>query len=324
MMSRAELTPRERAQLSQLSGDIQRINGAAQQAQAAMSGFLRHAIVAGELLAELKSRVERGCWLKLFAIGTFAFSERTAQRYMQLHRRHLELKEWVNREGHGNDHKLTMTKALALLAEPINDPCDSRGPKHRPNQDQFGDESRAVVAPGPPTSPVGAGIESCDGELGTAQDASAASVPDVCGEVPDALPPPSADQRAIPSHIVAAVDQLRGSVDSPRARYGEYRPNFVLLDLTAEPADKAIEKLLHDYHTEGFREAVVLLPARTDRECFRKLSPFMRVFLARLDTTASLPDQPLAVVYLGKRQRAFAEVFGLWGDVYVSYGSCHD
>jgi hypothetical protein len=86
------------------------INDAHRQCEQALKSGLSHALAAGQLLLEVKSRVGHGGWLGWLK-ANFGFSERTAQTYMRVARRWPELEAKAQRVA-----DLSYRDAVALLS----------------------------------------------------------------------------------------------------------------------------------------------------------------------------------------------------------------
>ena len=76
-----------------------------------------------------------------------------------------------------------------------------------------------------------------------------------------------------------------------------------------------IDKIL----TENIDEAILLLPARTDTNWFRKLNDFPVCFInGRLNFSnhSNSAPFPSMIVYIGKREKTFKTVFSDVGQIY--------
>jgi len=82
---------------------------------------------------------------------------------------------------------------------------------------------------------------------------------------------------------------------------------------------KWIEKVCTEYEKDNIKEAIVLVPSRTDTEWFRRLVNHPRCFIwGRLkfgDSGNSAPF-PSMIVYLGRSINGFIEIFSDIGDIY--------
>jgi len=79
-------------------------------------------------------------------------------------------------------------------------------------------------------------------------------------------------------------------------------------------------KLLDEHVARRTREAVALLPSRTDTEWFASLREFPRCFIhgrLRFNDHPNPAPFPSMAVYIGKRPSHFSRVFGGFGDIYV-------
>lgn len=83
---------------------------------------------------------------------------------------------------------------------------------------------------------------------------------------------------------------------------------------------KWVAHLLNEYRAGRVREAIGLLPARTDTQWFRLLRSFPRCFLyGRLKFSGHSNSAPFpsVLVYMGDNPAAFVDAFGDIGDVYL-------
>jgi hypothetical protein len=81
-----------------------------------------------------------------------------------------------------------------------------------------------------------------------------------------------------------------------------------------------VDRLCYHWHRRHIREALALLPVRTDAQWFSRLRPFPRCFIwGRLSFSQSRFTAPFPsmVVYVGYRPRAFTRVFRDIGDIYT-------
>jgi hypothetical protein len=144
-----------------------------------------------------------------------------------------------------------------------------------------------------------------------------------------------------PSHIVESVLKILGTVDLDPCSNSKSNPNIPAKQLYTKAENglkeiwkgrvylnppygreirKWVKKLHDEYQAHNTKEAIALLPARTDTKWFRILRPYPRCFIhGRLkfgDATNSAPF-PSVVVYLGRQQEKFQSVFSEFGDIYV-------
>jgi len=101
-------------------------------AEADFRSAVRHAVRAGELLAEAKAQVKHGEWLPWLR-ENFPGDPRTAQRYMQ-----------VAANASRVSHLPTMREAVALLSEPRGN--GAKAPAAPPGQIPFADEPATAWA----------------------------------------------------------------------------------------------------------------------------------------------------------------------------------
>lgn len=83
------------------------------------------------------------------------------------------------------------------------------------------------------------------------------------------------------------------------------------------------EKLLSEYENGQVKEAIALLPARTDTSWFRAFRWYLICFLhgrLKFSKHQNAAPFPSACVYLGPQEDRFADVFGDIGDVFMRYG----
>lgn len=144
-----------------------------------------------------------------------------------------------------------------------------------------------------------------------------------------------------PSHIVDYVLDVLGSIDMDPCSNSKVRPNVPAKRHYTKQEDGLkqtwagrvymnppygreigawIRKLHDAYQAGSVREAIALLPARTDTQWFRVLRPYPKCFVTgRLkfgDAQNSAPF-PSVVVYLGDRPDRFATAFSPLGDIYT-------
>jgi phage N-6-adenine-methyltransferase len=80
-----------------------------------------------------------------------------------------------------------------------------------------------------------------------------------------------------------------------------------------------MDKLLHEYRSGRTKEAIVLLPARTDTKWFQMMAGFPVCFIKgrlKFSNSANSAPFPSAVFYLGNREDQFKVVFNEIGQVY--------
>ncbi len=81
-----------------------------------------------------------------------------------------------------------------------------------------------------------------------------------------------------------------------------------------------VKKLHEEYQVGNTKEAIALLPARTDTQWFKILREYPRCFIygrlifGNAKTSAPFPS---VVVYLGMQPERFNQVFSKLGDIYV-------
>lgn len=81
-----------------------------------------------------------------------------------------------------------------------------------------------------------------------------------------------------------------------------------------------VDKLLSEYESGRVRQAVALLPSRTDTRWFAKLAAYPRCFIRgriRFSGTDSGAPFPSAAFYIGDDPESFSESFRELGDIYV-------
>ena len=332
------LSARGKAQLAQSSDRIEAINKMARIVQSSELSLLNHGIEFGKELCQYKREVGHGNWQPLFTGGVFEFHIRTAQRYMRLYRRYEELRH----HDHG-PKKLTMTKALEALAEPL------RLPEHDDEGNRSPDAKRRDVNEDNPTvsaARVSAGrasdfVEARPSTEAATQLVSAASSPPARSTVGSAASSNDEDWLT-PDYIVGPLIELLGEIDlDPAADAGKnirakmhYTADDDGLDSNRPwagkvflnpPSDEArasqfVNRLVAEHKQGSVEEALVLLKAKTAAPWFRQLRSHLRSFLAKPEF-ASYPGVPdaLVAVYLGSRVDRFCQIFGGIGDVYTLY-----
>jgi hypothetical protein len=80
-----------------------------------------------------------------------------------------------------------------------------------------------------------------------------------------------------------------------------------------------VEKLIAEHNCGNTREAIALVPSRTDTQWFRKFSPFPRCFISgrlKFGGQENSAPFPSMLVYLGKNVSRFKETFSDLGDIY--------
>lgn len=300
---------RGKAQLSQSSGRIDKLNKMARLIQADEHSLLHHGIGFGRELCQYKREVGHGNWQPLFKDGVFDFHVRTAQRYMRLYRRYKELKH--DEQG---PKQLTVTMALEVLAEPV------RGPEMTSENSDDGTENQQPSR--------------ADTKPSASSQASKAS-----NQVPAAV---NHDEWLTPDYIVGPLIELFGEIDlDPASNADKHVPAKVHLTLAEDglrpehhwhgkvflnpPRQEALAgrfvcRLLGEHEKGNVTEAVALLEAKTDMTWFRQLRPHIRAFLARPEFVSypGVPDA-LVAVYLGPRVKRFFDLFGAIGDIYTLY-----
>ena len=83
---------------------------------------------------------------------------------------------------------------------------------------------------------------------------------------------------------------------------------------------KWIHKLKESYKDEDIKEAIALVPSRTDTEWFRELKEYPRCFIwgrLRFSNQENSAPFPSMIVYLGNNLNKFVEIFNEIGDVYL-------
>lgn len=278
---------------------------------AQLQSSLTHAIRLGQLLCEAKEAVKHGQWLTWFEASEFEFSERAAQRYMRLYRNRSAVSSHVEEAGsNAGFPEVTQNAALAVLA------------KHRPVVDA--DTSHDESTSGPKPDPAGPSNDS----VSLGKNAGHASP---CTG--------SWDEWKTPARVLAAVTSVLGEIDLDPASDGRHvdaQTHFTAEQDGLEPSrswqgrvflnpplrDKLvlgfINRLLDEIRTKHVSEAIVLVPAMTDANWFRKLGSGVRCFLAKPDVgeVTGVP-RPLVAIYLGQRQNRFCSVFSSFGDMYA-------
>jgi hypothetical protein len=125
----------------QIKAEFEKIN------PALLGGFrtaLGHAFRVGELLTQAKPKVPRGKWLEWVEQNTPLVSVRTAQLYMQLHRRQPEIEAAANAQSVALFKALSMNGALGLLAGPLEkeeEDGEAKDAEPKDGADQTGDGS---------------------------------------------------------------------------------------------------------------------------------------------------------------------------------------
>ncbi|MBF0358505.1 MAG: hypothetical protein HQL70_07835 [Magnetococcales bacterium] len=83
-----------------------------------------------------------------------------------------------------------------------------------------------------------------------------------------------------------------------------------------------VDKILEEYYASRTKEAIVLIPARTDTKWFHKFREFPVCFIKgrlRFSGSKNSATFPSAVFYLGARKERFADVFRELGIVYMRW-----
>jgi phage N-6-adenine-methyltransferase len=82
---------------------------------------------------------------------------------------------------------------------------------------------------------------------------------------------------------------------------------------------KWVEKLLAEYTADRTKQAIALIPARTETQWFRLLRDHMVCFIT--ESAATMLPFPCAAVYMGPQMAVFEEEFQNIGDVWVRWWS---
>jgi hypothetical protein len=144
-----------------------------------------------------------------------------------------------------------------------------------------------------------------------------------------------------PSHIIDHVLKVLGSIDLdpcsnsandpniPARRHYTKHDNGLTRVWTGRvymnpPYGREIEswvrKLHSAYQAGTVREAITLLPARTDTQWFRILRPYPKCFVTgrlKFGEARNSAPFPSVVIYLGNRLRQFTAAFSSLGDIYT-------
>lgn len=310
---------RKRAQLTHLAPLANQIKEENKKVQAGMQHALKHAIRAGQLLSQCKKMVGHGGWLEWFEASEFPFKERMAQRYMSVYHRWKEVAEKLGTDGNPSSlTDLTFTDALEILTQ--KDKSEKRAIANTPkgaskNAGVALDNATANAGEDPDTHPVlntGTYAQlSSDNWL--TPDLVVERVQQVFGRIE--LDPAADDKRRIVAteHFTQADDGLNGS--------NAWRGSVYLNPpLATDLIDRFTGRLQSEHVAGNVPEAILIVPAITDTEWFRKFAHYARVFLtkAACGPIAGMP-LPLVAIYLGHQQERFFEVFESIGDGYLPH-----
>lgn len=315
---------RQQAQLKHLEGIADKIREENLKVESYMRHTVKHALLAGKLLSEVKRMVGHGNWLEWFHAQQFSFGETTAQRYMRLFRRWPEIQSRIEEAGNPSTlTALTFNDALDILATP--DPAESHTKPRKPIRRQAKSKKKQITERGSPP------------------------VQNLLGQSSQAVALPMQFERATdwltPKPIIEAASRTLGKIDlDPAADHFEnvpaaqrYTPTEdglnsknvwhgnVFLNPPCEPAllEQFVDRLSAEFDGGSVAEAILLLPSQTNAEWYRRFRNFARVFIAKLEETSGLPiDRGITAIYLGKRQVEFFDVFQELGDGYVPYRLC--
>jgi phage N-6-adenine-methyltransferase len=144
-----------------------------------------------------------------------------------------------------------------------------------------------------------------------------------------------------PPEIIQRVEKLFGSIDLDPCSNSHKTPNVPAANRFTKDDDglaqtwkgrvymnppygreivEWVEKLAAEYEAGNVKEAIALVPARTDTEWFKILREHPRCFIwGRLNFSQSENSAPFpsVVFYLGKRLASFIKAFRDLGDTYV-------
>lgn len=144
-----------------------------------------------------------------------------------------------------------------------------------------------------------------------------------------------------PAHIVHSVQKLLGTIDIDPCSNSTINPTIPARQLYTKVENglrqtwkgrvymnppygreirEWVEKLHEEYQAHNTKEAIALLPARTDTKWFRILRKYPRCFIhgrLKFGNAKNSAPFPSVVVYLGVQQEKFRQVFSELGDVYV-------
>lgn len=315
---------RQQAQLKHLDGIADKIREENLKVESYMRHTLKHALLAGKLLCDVKRMVGHGNWLEWLHAQQFSFGEVTAQRYMRLYRSWPEIRARIGEAGNPSSlTDLTFNDALGILTTP-----DSAESEARPRK-LVGVKATSNASPAP--KPANAAAQKLLG-----QSSQAIALPNHVERSTDWL---------TPKPIVEAASRTLGNIDLdpaadqfanvPAARH--YTPaqdglcadnvwqGSVFLNPPCEPSllEQFAFRLATEFDAGSVTEAILLLPSQTDADWYRRFRNFARVFIAKLDEASGLPiDRGLTAIYLGDRQVEFFDDFQELGDGYVPYRMC--
>jgi len=147
-----------------------------------------------------------------------------------------------------------------------------------------------------------------------------------------------------PPRIIEAVRQVMGGIDLDPASSDEanktvqakhyftiemdglkrdwFAPTLFMNPPYGDTIGDWVDKLAREYAAKHFKQAITLLPARTDTAWLHKLSDFPRCFISgRLKFSGSENSAtfPSVVIYLGPEAHQFGVTFSELGDIYVAW-----
>jgi hypothetical protein len=144
-----------------------------------------------------------------------------------------------------------------------------------------------------------------------------------------------------PGHIIHAVTSVLKSIDLDPCSNSRANPNIPAKKLYTKDdngLDKIwvgriymnppygrqilawVKKLHEEYNDHNVKEAIALLPARTDTAWFKILRKYPRCFIygrLKFGNAKNSAPFPSVVVYLGHNAKTFQRVFSELGDVYI-------
>lgn len=347
--------------LRKLETLAQEIKEEVRYAESQLRDSIQAALRAGECLCRAKALVQHGQWASWFESRDFAFSERSAQRYMRLF---LKWKERSNSQVEGANptalSDLTMSDVLEAhakrttsqrtgtrIAGARNEPSSNTtaklglGISTHPEKGKMDNRSAATNHSRTPRD------DSDVVEPGRAvQVTSISNVRQSVRTSSSSLTRCSSDEWLTPLTIVNAVERVLGSIDlDPAADAAKRIPaskHFTAVDngLSASrkwhgkvflcpPVDenlisKFASRLLKRYLARCVDEAILIVPCRTDQHWFRAMRTCMRSFIAKPEfgSVDGMPE-PIVAIYLGDRTARFYDEFERLGDCYVPYCAKH-
>lgn len=315
---------RQQAQLKHLAGIADKIREENLKVESYMRHTVKHALIAGKLLCEVKRMVGHGNWLEWFHAQQFSFGEATAQRYMRLFRRWPEIQSRIDEIGNPSKlTDLTFSDALDFLATP--DPAESDAtPIKSTATVPKSTKLRASEQQSPPKQNL----------LG--QSVQAVALPMQVEQATDWLTPKPIIEAAVRVLVKIDLDPAADQFNNVPATH-RYTPTKDGLDLKnvwqgniflnppceSSLLERFVDRLCVEFDSGCVAEGILLVPSQTNAEWYRRFRNFARVFIAKLDETSGMPiDRGLTAIYLGRRQTEFFDVFQELGDGYVPYRIC--